>query len=527
MGLSVFPSRFPVLGHLRRLALAPALALATTALAPAAPVRALETVDLRLPVLNMTFTVKLSELADPQRLLQGSSDLAELDRATDGKLGREMQQLFNTPLPLQTTLLVEKSAGTPLLEQALLAASSLGHIDGLPNGNLNGEELAAALQTAASGGRLTVLGLLQALPGKRASVDLERAITDLQRVVDQQKRAAAITASVPASSVDPRVSDPGPLSPTRQELAFAVSHRPQPLQVVLIRPQSGGNGRLVLISHGLWDGPSSFEGWANHLASHGYTVLLPRHPGSDKEQQRLMLSGDMPPPSPSELRLRPLDLTATLNQVASGGVSGVAPASASQAVVLGHSWGATTAMQLGGARPSSTRLRERCSNVNDPDRNLSWVLQCSFISAADQADLADGRVVAIGAVSPPLNLLFDHGAASPMGARGLLVTGSQDWVVTPDPEAIARFRTASRNGHQLVVAKGGDHFNLRGPVVTAGGPLRGLLLAWVEAAYGAGASVRPGPDAKPLLGADGWGDSTIPLVQAPASAVGRAPGTDR
>lgn len=499
-----------------------ALALVGAALS-LPPARALETVELQLPLLNTTFTVKLSELADPQQLMRGNSDLAELDQATDGKLGRQLQQLFDSPLPVQTALLVEKSAGTPLLEQALLAASSLGHIHGLPNGTLNGEELAAALQKAASGGRLTILSLLQALPGKSATVDLQNALTDLQRVVQQQKRAGGIATAQPAATVDPALAAPGPLTPQRQELEFPVAHRPKPLQVVLIRPQSGGNGKLVLISHGLWDGPSSFEGWGNHLASHGYTVLLPRHPGSDKEQQRLMLSGDTPPPSPSELRLRPLDLTATLNQVAAGGVAGVDPASAAKVVVMGHSWGATTALQLGGARPSATRLRERCQNVNDPDRNISWVLQCSFISTADQADLSDGRVRAIVAVSPPLNLLFDHGAAAPMQARGLLITGSQDWVVTPDPEAIARFGTASRHGHQLVVAKGGDHFNLRGPVVTAGGPLRALLLTWVQTAYGAGDQLSPGLQAKPLLVPVGWGDPAIPLVLAPADTLGHQP----
>ena len=68
--------------------------------------------------------------------------------------------------------------------------------------------------------------------------------------------------------------------------------------MVVIRPTPGANNRLVVISHGLWDGPESFEGWGRHLASHGYTVLLPRHPGSDRQQQSAMLSGKAPPPGP-------------------------------------------------------------------------------------------------------------------------------------------------------------------------------------------------------------------------------------
>ena len=70
-----------------------------------------------------------------------------------------------------------------------------------------------------------------------------------------------------------------------------------------------------MISHGLWDDPESFEGWGEVLAAHGYTVLLPDHPGSDFNQQKAMLAGDAPPPGPEELRLRPLDVSALLDAI--------------------------------------------------------------------------------------------------------------------------------------------------------------------------------------------------------------------
>ena len=72
----------------------------------------------------------------------------------------------------------------------------------------------------------------------------------------------------------------------------------------------------MVISHGLWDDPESFEGWGEVLLQPG-TVLLPDHPGSDFNQQQSMLAGDHRP-GPEELRLRPLDVTALLDAIDQG-----------------------------------------------------------------------------------------------------------------------------------------------------------------------------------------------------------------
>ena len=82
--------------------------------------QALERVQMRLPLLETDFTVELNELSNPANLLAGNSDLAELDRATDGAVGRKFVELFNAPLPLQVTAVVDTSASSPLLNQALL-----------------------------------------------------------------------------------------------------------------------------------------------------------------------------------------------------------------------------------------------------------------------------------------------------------------------------------------------------------------------------------------------------------------------
>ncbi len=489
------------------------LALAT-ALAAVPPARALETIELKLPLVETTFSIRLAELSDPRALLSGNSDLAELDQATRGAIGRSLVDLFNAPLPLQALDVARQVVPSPLAQQALLLLSSLGGVDGLP-ADVSSDTVLKVLDRAAGRGPLTMLGVLQAVPGRTASVDVGKGVFLLQRMNAQLLSATRLLAGEPATTLAPSLRDPGPLPVRRDTLTLPVAYRPRPLEVVVIRPTQQASGRLVAISHGLWDGPESFEGWARHLASHGYTVLLPRHPGSDRTQQQAMLSGKVPPPGPAELRLRPLDISALIDAAAAGKLGLPSGLNTGSVVVLGQSWGATTALQLAGARPTAQQLQKRCSDLQDPQRNLSWVLQCSFLGAIDQAALADPRVKAVVAVSPPMSLLFETGATPVFGGRVLVVSGSRDWVVPPGPEAIApmaRIARLGNAGHRLVLAGGGDHFNMGSPYDQRGGPLRGLLLAWVNGAFAAGPAVAPGPGAPALLPPGGWGDDGLPLV---------------
>jgi len=476
-------------------------------------VRALEQIQVNLPLIETPFTIQLKELRDQGSLLSGDSDLAQLDRATNGAIGRKLVKAFQTPLPLPVKAFAEQSVGSPLVNQVLLLLSSVVVVEGLPQ-PIDAGALAASLAASQEKGPLNLLEVLEALPGRSATVDLQRVIFAIDRVTDQQREGNTLVDSLPAAGISPALRQAGPLAVKRQELAIPVQHRPKPLQVVTIQPESGANGRLVVISHGLWDDPESFEGWGRHLASHGYTVLLPRHPGSDRTQQQAMLSGKVPPPGPAELRLRPLDVSALIDAAAAGTL-GLPPGLKTDAVVvLGQSWGATTALQLAGARPVSVQLQQRCRDLRDPQRNLSWVLQCSFLGATDQAALTDPRVKAVVAVSPPMSLLFDAGVSPVFQGRVLVVSGSRDWVVPPGPEAIAPMAGVARqgkNGHRLVLAGGGDHFNMGSPYDQGGGPLGGLLLGWVNGAFAAGAAVAPGPGAPALLPPDGWGDPALPL----------------
>ena len=482
-----------------------------------APAQAIEQVVVELPLLQNTLTLNLRELSTPEALINGNSDLAELDRATDGALGRKLLKLFNHPVPLSLRQMTDASVGSPLLEQVLLLLSSFGSVEG-QSLDLSGETLKAALDraTAASPtGDPTLLQLMQAIPGKRVRLNLSQAQLVLSRMLRQRRQADRLMAATPAAAAAVLPAD-GPVQVRAAQLP--VSHRPEPLDLVLIQPQGAANGHLVLISHGLWDTPRNFEGWGRVLAAQGYTVVLPRHPGSDQRQQHEVLSGQAPPPTASELGLRALDLRAISDAVAGGKLPGLSGVSAAQVVVIGHSWGATTALQLAGVKPQDGSLRTRCDNVDDPDRNPSWALQCSWIQGVDQAAIGDSRVIAVAAVSPPVSLLFPRGAGNAMSARILLVSGTHDWVVPPDPEALAPFAHSASLGNQLLLVKGGDHFNLRPGQAPHGGVLAPVLLEWTSRAFQAGVAARPAQGASPLLPAGPWGSSEKPMADVSAQA---------
>ena len=477
--------------------------------ASASPVQALERLALRVPFLQTSITVNLGKARSADELIRSSPDLLELQSASHGAVLGVLQQLFFLPLPLQTRGFLRGSTGQPLLEQALAAATHFVDLQGVEI-DTTGRMLTQALNRAERQGSPHILGFLQELPGEEASLDLSRVVDVANRLKANLEQGVALVDAGPSATVDPSLRATLSGRWSRDVLQFSVPHRTESLKLIVLLPEQP-NGRLVVISHGLWDEPESFEGWAEVLAEHGYTVLLPEHPGSDYHQQQLMLAGDRPPPGPEELRRRPLDVIALIDAVQDRRILGSRRLNTDAVGVVGHSWGATTTLQLAGGVPTDRKLSRRCRDFNDPERNISWVLQCSWLSGIQTAGLVDHRVKAAVAVSPPLRLLFEPTGISSLSAKVLLVSGDRDWVVPSGPEAIRPMREtgAARFGHRLVLVGGADHFSLRRGRGHARPALVGpMILSWLNEQLAL-------PDAAPFS-AVGWGDEQVPMVDASA-----------
>jgi predicted dienelactone hydrolase len=473
----------------------------------AGSVSAVERLKFDLPLLDVSVSLNLKGAGTAAELIEANPDLQELDRAGDGSVSRLLAQFLTAPLPQRTSSVLEQSVGHPLLEQALLAASELVKVEGLPP-DTSGQMLSDSLQAAYRAGEPHLLGMLRRVPGESLSIDFQALAFYAKRLRANQDDARALvqqgTAMAPAPT---SLAESGSEGWSRAEIRFAVAHRSEPLEITMLTPKGTSNGKLVVISHGLWDEPDSFEGWGRLLAANGYTVLLPDHPGSDAKQQKQLLDGASPPPSSEELRFRPLDVSALLDGVQAGNLLSGQSIDIDDVAVVGHSWGATAALQLSGLQTTSRKLKTRCQDPRDPDRNLSWVLQCSWLSGADQGSLADPRVKAAVVVSPPMRLLFDESSGPSLQAKVLLVSGTKDWVVPSDPEAVVPLQGGKplANGHRLVLASGGSHFNLWAPADQKEAPILGpMILAWINEQLAV-------PSSHTFSGG-GWGNTTVPLV---------------
>ncbi len=441
----------------------------------ALPAGAVELIGLRLPLLGEVITARVSELGSNEALWNGDSDLAELNRATEGRFADALSQVVHQPLPFQDL------HGSAMAQQVSVLLSQLLEVEPDSGASTQGAPVAAALaRIKAAGQPLTLFNLLSEIPARKVIIRLDLAEARLQALQSSQERidrAVDLLPKLPAAPASALAPGPFPIL-TRVSTITLDSH-PEPLEVTVVRPRGTPTLPPVLISHGLWDSPTSFLGWARHLASHGAPVFLPRHPGSDIQQQAEMLAGRVPPPSPQEFLRRPRDVRAVLDALDAGSLSGGEGIRAHRVVMIGHSWGGTTALQLAGARSLPASLWADCGRTGNPNRNISWVLQCSFLPAATSASLADPRIVRAVAVSPPQGLVFELGARD-LQVPVLLVSGSRDVVVPTDPEALLPFGAYPRGSNRLVVVEGGNHFNLPAAADSDGGSLRALLLHWVR-----------------------------------------------
>ena len=111
------------------------------------PSRAIERLRMILPLLETEVSFELGQAETAQQLLLANPDLAELDRVGEGAVTRVLEQMLTAPLPDQSVGFLSESAGQPLFEQALLAASELMDVEGL-SGPLTGADLRSALKAA-------------------------------------------------------------------------------------------------------------------------------------------------------------------------------------------------------------------------------------------------------------------------------------------------------------------------------------------------------------------------------------------
>jgi predicted dienelactone hydrolase len=347
---------------------------------------------------------------------------------------------------------------------------------------------AALIQSAASPEGLTLLNVLEKFPTYGIRINSARGfqvIDELSSLIQQtglaiaaverQSLAEASTLENASSSTSepqtinyselPDLRQKGSIPYSQQTLMLNDLKRQRRFPVDLYLPeQQQGQAPLVVISHGLGSSRTTFAYLANHLASYGFAVAVPEHPGSDSKQLQALVNGlanEVTPPA--ELIDRPLDIKFLLDELQRSFSKRI---NLQDVGVLGQSFGGYTVLALLGAEINFEQLLKDCGPSNN-SLNLSLLLQCRALELLPRDyQLSDERIKAGIAINPVGSSIFGQSQFSQINVPLMLVASSDDTAAPALPEQIRPFTWLTTPNKYLVLLKDGTHFSTLGKTNT-------------------------------------------------------------
>lgn len=280
----------------------------------------------------------------------------------------------------------------------------------------------------------------------------DQVISVVQREAEAEERNEEINLS---NLVD--LNRPGDVSYRKQTLTLEDSRRERVLPVDLYLPQLEGLAPLVVISHGLGSDRNTYAYLAAHLASHGYAVAVPEHPGSNTSQIEALISGTASQVTPpSEFIDRPLDISFVLDYLEAYYSNQI---QVDDVGIVGQSYGGYTALAVAGAEINWDNLASSCSNLSRT-YNLSLLLQCAALALPQRNyNLSDPRIGAAIAINPLTSGIFGEEGLNQIDTPVMIVSGSADTVTPALTEQIRPFTWLTTEDKYLVLLQGGTHFS--------------------------------------------------------------------
>ncbi|MGL5083111.1 MAG: alpha/beta hydrolase [Microcoleaceae cyanobacterium] len=235
---------------------------------------------------------------------------------------------------------------------------------------------------------------------------------------------------------------------------------PRPLGSGIRRPP--GSIPVIVVSHGLGENRTSYESFAQHLASYGFAVALIEHPGSDSNQVQRWLSGQASDVfEVHDFIDRPLDVSYLLDELERlNDVEFNDNLNLSQVGVAGYSFGAYTALALAGAKIDFENLETECAFSLD-SLNLAQIFQCRALGLPQQRyRLQDERVKAIMPINPVSSSIFGQQSLSHIQVPVLWKTSGEDQITPVAWEQVRSFTWLTTPNKYLLLTEGDQHINL-------------------------------------------------------------------
>ncbi|WP_353931828.1 alpha/beta hydrolase [Okeanomitos corallinicola TIOX110] len=225
---------------------------------------------------------------------------------------------------------------------------------------------------------------------------------------------------------------------------------------------------VIVFSHGYGSVRTDLKYLAEHLTSHGYVVAALEHPGSNftANQNKGSFQAQEFVDRPQDVSFV-IDELAKINQATDNPLQG--KLATNNVMVVGYSFGGTTALALAGGEFQTSSLRESCEQ-NIDKLNLVQGFMCQAKDLPENSyQLRDERVKKIVALTPATSFLFGETGLSKVQVPTLILTGSTDSITPTLSEHIPSFAKIP-SPKWLAAAVGATHLSVIDPSLTDGKP---------------------------------------------------------
>ncbi|MEB3178742.1 MAG: alpha/beta hydrolase [Nostocaceae cyanobacterium] len=341
---------------------------------------------------------------------------------------------------------------------------------------------AALILGSASPQGLSILSVIEAYPSQRLVIDLPqtfKVVGNLNTSFWQTQRfmaaiAPRLAAQRPNLNLPFDPTKPGSAPVFVQKLSFEDKQRQRLIPVdVYTSSATTADKPVVVLSHGLASIRTDMLYLAEHLASHGYPVVALEHPGSNQTNLNLATQGKVPVLRGKEVLERPKDISFVLDELEKLNKTGDNPLKGKLAtnnvMVIGYSYGGSTALLLAGAELQLEKLKQRCQD-NLVTFSLGEGFQCvSQFLPENRASVRDVRIKQAIAFNPTASLLFGDDGLSKISVPTFVLAASADKTTPALIEQIAPFEKIPEP-KWLAGIVGATHLSVKDPSTTMDQP---------------------------------------------------------
>lgn len=412
------------------------------------------------------FKIEVKDLEDFAK--QGVSDnlnfyLKRIPPQQTQKLQQFLTQSYDVD-PVLVYRYSRTSVGVKMLQR-------IGEIIQLP-GNLNGFYglRAAIVQTAESPTGINLIEFLKRFP-TQIDLDLEELLELIGKIAETEKQTDRFIESLakdvgekPKFKLNiPDLSQPGRYRAIAQTRKFYDKQRDRHLNSDLYLPQGKTDTiPVIVVSNGLGAKRDRFRELATHLASYGFAVVIPDHPGSDRRRQKAFLKGLYRENfDATDFRDRPRDISFILDELERLNLTSFNNKLDLQRVgIFGYSIGGTTALALAGAEIDRQRLERQCDRPLNL-LNISILYQCraSELPRSRQS-LKDERIKAAFMFVPFGNSLFSQQSLQHISIPVMFQVVERDFLTSLLEEQLPLYNSLARSDRYFVISQGLPHSNV-------------------------------------------------------------------